>query len=246
MSAKIHVYAIIALVALGLLGLFAASSSSSSNSSSSNHKLGSGGRIIYDPDAPTYALPAQALVSSSIPFSNHSTDLPFQSYLQQTLNFAHFKDLFDNINATVGTLQSRGEAHITVVTPTEFDRVLKPAGVTIGEIEAIAMQGDIQKARLAPVCLGRFAGELPNPANDADAGRFLLYSLVVADIYNDLANIRREVFKLYRSKGGQGVLFQPEGFWPHVTIGFDRRDLFIEDGLYKGSNYCYAPIRVTR
>ncbi|KAJ2784571.1 hypothetical protein H4R18_001036 [Coemansia javaensis] len=197
------------------------------------------------PDAPTFALRAGALDSSRVPFASHADGTPFGSYLQQTLDFAPFADLFAAVNATAGTLRSRGEAHVTVVSPPEFERVLKPAGVAIGEIEAIAMRAGIQRARLAPVCLGRFSGALPNPATDDDRGRFLLYSLVVADAFGDLARIRQEVFKLYRERGGEGALFQPEAFWPHVTIGFDRRDLFVEDGLYKGANWCYAHIRST-
>ncbi|KAJ1891513.1 hypothetical protein LPJ71_007658 [Coemansia sp. S17] len=208
--------------------------------------MSSGGGIIYNPDAPTFALPRDALDSHDIPFSNRSDSRPFGSYLQQTLDFARFADLFKAINATVGTLQSRGEAHITVVSPPEYDRVLKPAGVTIEEIEDIARQCGLQSARLQPVCVGRFSGSLPHPMSEADNGTFLLYSLVVADVFGDLAGIRQEVFKLYRKKGGEGALFQPEGFWPHVTLGFDRRDLFIEDGIYKGSNYCYAPIHTTK
>ncbi|KAJ2795172.1 hypothetical protein H4R21_005220 [Coemansia helicoidea] len=199
--------------------------------------------IIYDPNAPTFALAADALDSSSVPFTSHSEDTPFGSYLQQTLDYAQFDGLFRALNTSDGPLHSRGEAHITVVSPPEFDRVLKPAGVTIGEIEGIAARVGIQDARLTPVCLGRFAGALPKPATDGDKGRFLLYSLVVADNHGDLARIRKEIFKLYRGKGGEGALFQPEGFWPHVTIGFDRRDLFIEDGIYKGANLCYARIR---
>ncbi|KAJ2827494.1 hypothetical protein GGI24_002630 [Coemansia furcata] len=202
----------------------------------------SSGGIIYDPGAPTYALPRDALDSHDIPFSNRTSSAPFGSYLQQTLDFACFADLLKAINATTGTLQSRGEAHITVITPPEYDRVLKPAGVTIEEIEDIAHAHNIQNARLQPVCVGRFSGPLPNPRSEADNGSFLLYSLVVADVFGDLMGIRQEVFKLYRKKGGEGALFQPEGFWPHVTLGYDRRDLFIEDGIYKGSNYCYAPI----
>ncbi|KAJ1775088.1 hypothetical protein LPJ62_006961, partial [Coemansia sp. RSA 2167] len=67
--------------------------------------------------------------------------------------FSQFKALFDAVNATTGSLQSRGEAHVTIITPPEFDRVLKPAGVTIQEIEEIAQQANIQHSRLTPVCL---------------------------------------------------------------------------------------------
>ncbi|KAJ1668410.1 hypothetical protein IW140_000238 [Coemansia sp. RSA 1813] len=205
------------------------------------------GIIFYDPDAPTLALKTSALESGNIPFTSHASDKPFGTYLQQTLDFGPFKELFDAISTTTNTaIHSRGEAHITVISPPEFDHVLKPAGVTIEEIESIALRSGIQDARLVPVCLGRFSGTLPNPKTDADKGTFLLYSLVVADVHNDLLAIRRKVFEVYREKGGQGALFQPEGFWPHVTLGFDRRDLFIEDSIYKGSNYCYAPIRMVR
>ncbi|KAJ2188229.1 hypothetical protein EV181_002322 [Coemansia sp. RSA 532] len=202
--------------------------------------------INYDPDASSFPLKATALNSSNVSFVSHAQDKPFGSYLQQTLDFSQFKALFDAVNATTGSLQSRGEAHVTIITPPEFDRVLKPAGVTIQEIEEIAQQANIQHSRLTPVCLGRFNGSLPNPAVDADKGRFLLYSLVVEDKFDDLLAIRQDIFNLYHKKGGEGALFQPESFWPHVTIGFDRRDLFIEDGIYKGSNYCYARIHLVK
>ncbi|KAJ2354295.1 hypothetical protein GGF43_003284 [Coemansia sp. RSA 2618] len=205
-----------------------------------------GDDIGYDPHAPSFTLKDTALQSDRIPFDSHSDDMPFGSYLQQTLDFSQFKDLFDAVNATAGSLQSRGEAHVTVITPPEFDRVLKPAGITIQEVEEIAQQARVQHARLSPVCLGRFNGSLPNPAADADKGRFLLYSIVVADDFGDLLAIRKKVFDLYRKKGGEGALFQPESFWPHVTLGFDRRDLFVEDGIYKGANYCYARIRLVQ
>ncbi|KAJ2391505.1 hypothetical protein GGI23_005404 [Coemansia sp. RSA 2559] len=202
------------------------------------------GIIFYDPDAPTFTLKRDALESGNIPFTSHISDKPLGTYLQQTLGPDPFKDLFEAISATTNTtIYSRGEAHITVITPPEFERVLKPAGVTIKEIEAIALGSGIQDARLSPVCVGRFNGTLPNPITEDDMGSFLLYSLVVADMHDDLLAIRRKVFKLYREKGGQGALFHPEAFWPHVTLGFDRRDLFVENGIYKGPNYCYAPIQ---
>ncbi|KAJ2672226.1 hypothetical protein IWW42_002952 [Coemansia sp. RSA 1085] len=148
-------------------------------------------------NAPTFTLKRTALDSSKVPFTSHSLDTPFGSYLQQTLDYAPFSDLFESINATTGTLQTRGEAHVTVVTPPEFDRVLKPAGVTIEEIDDIAKQANIQLSRLTPVCVGRFKGSLPNPKVDADKGTFLLYSLVVADEFGELLAIRKRVFELY-------------------------------------------------
>ncbi|KAJ1947651.1 hypothetical protein GGF37_000234 [Kickxella alabastrina] len=201
-----------------------------------------GSTIIYDPTAPTFHLSSQALDSSKLPFANHSTLEPYQSYLQQTLDFTHFQSLFDSVNnlSGGGILRTRGEAHITVISPPEYDMVLKPAGLTIEEIEGIALRSKIQAARIAPVCLGRFKGRLKEEEQE---GELLLFSLVVADVYGDLMAIRRDVFKLFRERGGQGALFQPEAFWPHVTIGYNQRDLFVQDGIYKGSNYCYAPVR---
>ncbi|PIA19100.1 hypothetical protein COEREDRAFT_90467 [Coemansia reversa NRRL 1564] len=199
--------------------------------------------IIYESDTPSFGLQHGALRSDKIPFHSHSEEKPFGTYLQQTLEFKPFQGLFTAVNATAGVaLQSRGEAHVTVVSPPEFDYVLKPAGVTIREIEAIAINANIQAARLKPVCLGRFNGSLPRPTSDLDEGVFMLYSLVVADDYGDLLSIRQQISRLYHEKGGEGALFQPEAFWPHVTIGYDRRDLFVEDGIYKGKNFCYARI----
>ncbi|KAJ2798067.1 hypothetical protein H4R20_004953 [Coemansia guatemalensis] len=208
-----------------------------------NTTKSSDGGVIYKPGTPSFNLRRGALCSNKVPFQSHSEDRPFGSYLQQTLDFAPFQDLFTAVSAAAGVaLQSRGEAHITVVTPPEFDYVLKQVGVTIEEIEAIAIDANIQGARLKPVCLGRFNGSLPRPTSDTDKGDFVLYSLVVADGHGDLLRIRQQISKLFHDKGGEGALFQPEAFWPHVTIGYDRRDLFVEDGIYKGKNFCYARI----
>jgi len=58
-----------------------------------------------------------------------------------------------------------------------------------------------------------------------------------------LFDIRREIEKLYRKRGGEGALFQAESFWPHVTVGFTYRDMFLEDGVFKGLNSCFGNIQ---
>ncbi|KAJ3316521.1 hypothetical protein HDV06_003314, partial [Boothiomyces sp. JEL0866] len=68
---------------------------------------------------------AALIDSSKVPFSNHSAPFPFGSYVIQNLDFTLVKPVFDFVNATVGGLKSRGEAHITVIQPPEFDNSLK-------------------------------------------------------------------------------------------------------------------------
>jgi len=57
-------------------------------------------------------------------------------------------------------------------------------------------------------------------------------------------DIRREIQKLYVKKGGVGALFEAEAFWPHVTVGFTYRDMFLEDGVFKGHNSCFGRVEM--
>jgi len=165
---------------------------------------------------------------------------PFQSWLQQTIDYTWLKPVFDQVQAIVKKpLKNRGEAHITVVTPPEYDQVLKPAGVTMTDINKLAVKMWIQRAEFKVKCLGRARTHL-NYQGDMDEVYFVLVES------EDLFKIREEIQKLYISKGGEPALFAARAFWPHITLGFTTRDMFMTDGVWKDTNACWGDVQVFR
>ncbi|KAG0261511.1 hypothetical protein BG011_000975 [Mortierella polycephala] len=183
----------------------------------------------------------KVLQTSKVPFIPHSgTDL-FSNWVGLNVDFKYVKPVFDLVSSTPslgnGTLISRGEAHVTIILPTEYDQILKPAGVTIQELNAMASRKNrLQRSRIRLECLGRV-----QVVTKSD-GEFQQSLQIILKDYKDLIRYRKEVFKLYVKKGGNPALFAPDNFQPHITIGFKNRDIFIEDGVYKGKNACIQKI----
>jgi len=175
---------------------------------------------------------------SKVKFQSHNDPHPYMTYLQQTLDFNAVKHLYTSLQASNPHLQNRGDAHITVINPQEYDQVLSKAGVTMHEIERIALRHHIQSAKFTPLCMGRSRVNIR-------AGPDEVYFIVVKS--PALVKIRQEVQKLYVKKGGEISLFQAEAFWPHITVAFTKSDVFLfPDQVFKGLNACVKPVRVLR
>lgn len=119
-------------------------------------------------------------------------------------------------------LKHRGEAHITILTPPEFN-LLKDK-LTMKEIEAIAQAQGLQISQWTPVCLGR--GQHKNEST---------YYVVVQS--QDLFMIRQAISREYIARAGRNN-FAADHFYPHITIGFTDRDLHEADGVIKDKNSC--------
>jgi len=106
------------------------------------------------------------------------------------------------------------------------------------QIEKIANHYKIQSAEFTPLCLGRSRVTIKE-------GKDEVYFVVVKS--PRLVQVRKAIEKLYLHKGGEPSLFQAEAFWPHVTVGFTIRDVFlIPDGVYKGLNTCILPVKLVK
>lgn len=95
--------------------------------------------------------------------------------------------------------QQKGEAHITVITPPEFS-VLATANVTLDEINAIALDHDIQSTKFRMICLGKESVRRQQQSA-------VVYQIIVSA--PNLVEIRKAVFRRYFSKGGNPALFDP-------------------------------------
>lgn len=150
------------------------------------------------------------------------------NYLSMELNYKPSEQLRLELEKDLGkTLKNRGEAHITVLTPPEYNAL--KSKITIQEINEIALANQIQQSAVKPICVG--AGESKN--NNA-----LKTYYVVVDAQN-LLKIRKEIAETFANRGGDPEKFDAENFYPHITLGFTDRDLHQEsDGVIKNSDSC--------
>lgn len=131
-------------------------------------------------------------------------------------------------------LITRGGAHITVVSPVEYDKVLKKH-LTIAEITKIATDANIQSAAFETTSLGK--GELK-------VERDLLVTYFIVTPSKKLLEIRKTIEQKFISSGGTPGEFVVESFYPHITVGFNQRDLHFEDGIVKDGTACSADLNI--
>ena len=116
----------------------------------------------------------------------------------------------------------QGEAHITVITPPEFEKIKHK--LSMSEINAIAERYEIQNSRLMILGLGK--GKSKISENDETT------YFVIVDSY-ELRLIRQMIFYEFIRRGGDRSVFDPTWFFPHITIGYTKRDLHEADGVIK-------------
>lgn len=167
-------------------------------------------------------------------FVSHSENRSMGSYVAMNLSYSPYQQLLEEVQKAEDLiLKNRGEAHITLISPVEFDKVLKKH-LSIKEIEKIALNAKIQDALFNPVCVGRGQKEVE--------GRLEKTYYVVVDS-PELLEIRKAVQAAYVKKGGSAQDFAPESFYPHITLGFTSRDLHFEDGVIKNKESCLYPFK---
>jgi hypothetical protein len=162
-------------------------------------------------------------------FIPHAEDVPMHSYVAMNLDYAPYKAVLGQIeNVEHISLKNRGEAHVTVISPVEFDRVLKPR-LSIQQIQSLALEMKLQDSPLNPVCVGVGQKELNGKLEKT-------YFVVLESAA--LLNIRTAVQKAFVQAGGRPQDFLPGVFFPHVTLGYTARDLHFEDGVLKDKSSC--------
>jgi 2'-5' RNA ligase len=130
------------------------------------------------------------------------------------------------------TLKNRGESHITVITPPEYKKIQQK--VTMKEIYQLAKNIKLMESPYRPLCIGR--GQIKDSPDEG------VTFYVVVDSER-LFELRQNVLSLYLSRGGTPGDFSPENFYPHITLGFTKRDLHFEDGVIKDASTCIYSLR---
>ncbi len=182
---------------------------------------------------PAIKIPITLLDAKNEQFIAHTEPGRFGSYLAMTINYSITKGIFEQLESQVPSpLKNRGEAHITVITPLEYFDVLKEF-VSIGEINVLAKNFRIQSSQFEVICLGNFG-----ISNEEQT-----YYLVVHS--EDLLQIRRRIHQVFRRRGGNPDAFDPDHFFPHITLGFIKDDLYESDGAIKDSTSCLFDTQLT-
>jgi 2'-5' RNA ligase len=181
-------------------------------------------------------LPTDAYHNEDEIFYSHRGDGPFESALAMSIRYEPFKNLRQQLNKALEKdldyfrgWNVEGEAHITVVTPGEFDNVLKPK-MSMKEIEAIADRYEIQKAKISILGVGSGKAFIDGKNEET--------YFVIVDSY-DLRLIRQMIFYEFTRRGGDRSAFDPTWFFPHITVGFTKRDLHETDGILKNLKYSF-------
>lgn len=131
------------------------------------------------------------------------------------------------------SLQSRGEAHITILTPAEWLQITKIVPAKL--IAELAHLNRLQDIPFQAVCVGR--GE-----KKEDQKTLSTYFIVVDA--PKLIEFRRSIQSVYITRGGSALDFDPNDFQPHITIGFTVRDLHSQDGVGKNKASCFSQIHI--
>lgn len=162
--------------------------------------------------------------SSPALIANHK-----DNYLEMPLPYEPAQDLRVKLEKKISqTLKTRGEAHITVITPVEFE-VLKSV-LSLDEIAAYAntlMPG--RRNRPKAICIG--IGQA-----NVDGQLEKTYYVVVSAPF--LRRVRHAIEQKFVAKGGKRGAFLADDFYPHITLGFTKRDLYESDGVIKDEKSC--------
>ena len=180
---------------------------------------------------PTFALSGADINPRQMSFLPHVGPGMYDNYVVVDLPYAPVRGLLRSVEKAFDVkLLSRGEAHITVLTPPEYWKVGRH--LPISQInDLIATQ--VQQIRFDSLCLGRGRATI-------DGKEESTFFVVVRS--PDLVRLRYEIQKAFLTAGGAASDFDPEEFFPHITVGFTKRDIHIDAGVIKDVRSCVANI----
>ena len=179
----------------------------------------------------TFHISSDVHDTNTVKFIPHSGPGAFDNYLIQNVPFTPVKQLYLSLQEKLQqSLTNRGEAHITVITPPEYHNSLR-SFVSMREIDKIAIDMNIQKCKFEIICLGRGTKKIDDKEEHT-------YFVVVKS--SQLLAIRKKIWELYVAKGGEADKFDYKHYYPHITLGFTKRDLHESDGIIKDKSAFFA------
>lgn len=180
--------------------------------------------------AAPFNLKSSAIQAHNSPFISHVGSGLYSNYLAVNLPYKPFAELRDSV---AFNLKNRGEAHITVLTPPEYNAIKSHLPITrINQMFAHS----IQNTKYTPKCIGRGQKSINGKLEST-------YYVVVES--KDLMAIRHKIKNEFVALGGSSDAFDPMKYHPHVTLGFTLRDLHSQDSVVKGMSSCIKDLVTT-
>ncbi|KTC99866.1 hypothetical protein Lgee_1121 [Legionella geestiana] len=175
-------------------------------------------------------VPASILLNSEMPFESHRGEGLFDTALAMNIQYAPVKKVRENLSRYLQYplryftgWNEAGEAHITVITPPEYRFILEKF-IKIEKIEEIALKNHIQQSEIKVLGLGRGQARIQNKEEET-------FFLTVQS--ENLLKIRRQIYQEFVKNGARKDAWDPDHFYPHITVGYSRRDLHEADGVIK-------------
>jgi len=127
-------------------------------------------------------------------------------------------------------LKNRGEAHITVLTPVEYQCYFAKSQpiVTMKEIEAAVRKKVPAKIKYKVLALGSGMKVMNGKKEE---------TFFIINESSDLVNVRKIIWELLDDK--MKAKFDPGHFYPHTTVGFTKRDLHESDAILKDMKHAH-------
>ncbi|MBL7542373.1 MAG: hypothetical protein JNL11_01085 [Bdellovibrionaceae bacterium] len=180
----------------------------------------------------TSMLPISADIYKKVPFIDRS--LSAAPYLAMNVAFEPLAEIRRSIEHSENiVLKHRGEAHITVIAPPEFDQL--KSGLSAKLINEVALLNRIQETPFQIICLGK--GE------KHENGKVVSTFFIVVDA-PALRDLRQKIVTLSKTQGKSPVEVKPDDYNPHITVGFTERDLHAEDGVFKNKATCFSQMQI--
>ncbi|MCB0368578.1 MAG: hypothetical protein KDD45_03820 [Bdellovibrionales bacterium] len=168
-------------------------------------------------------------LTKRVSFESHAQHKTY--YLGKNVSYNEVEKIRIQLEAVIGKkLKTRGEAHITLVTPPEFDNSLK-LQLNRKDIDDLALRFKIQDQDFQPICVGKGVNQ-KDPSMET---YFLVVKFPKGEELRD--EINKKVLTKIKSSS-----FNPSDFYPHITLGFTVRDLHIQDGVKKDVHSCFISL----
>jgi len=171
-------------------------------------------------------------VYKKVPFSSEFIE---DGALIRNINYEAVEAIVPQLNSLYGVkLETRGEAHITVITPPEAQGWFtdhKGINYFISSIELHhKFFKTLQDTKFEIVCVGMRENETNK-----------VFYLVVdsPELFAVRAEIAQELERR-ASFTGKKTFFDPNKYYPHITIGFEGGDVH---GVSKGAETCVQDIK---
>ncbi len=176
----------------------------------------------------------------TLAFPSVRTFAVHSDYVSIEFPYPPFQHLFRQVNESRLTqgklpLNSRGEAHLTLLRPAEIKELQKVlTEADWKSLPALAEELGVAKAPLEVVTVGVSRARIQTPAGstvDAET----VYLVVKSEGAGAFRNKVSELAQRRRREAGRSpaFTFEPNAHAPHITLGFTHRDLHEADGVDK-------------